>query len=307
MTQNIRKLDHGRETYAVKYGEFVMKRPLPNMSEQECAKWLAKQHNTKDTIDAIVAVGNPTYYIPSMHYINDMEYSVLEERAPGARLTRELFRTLSKRQQIEIIDGIAGFLVDMNELKPVQPEIQHKITDEIKFDKLTRFVETKMSASFQRHETAYMARICNEISQFVYPTRNAWSHGDLNPTNVFYDASTSTLSFIDFAEAGYNFIYRDIFASLEMELGIYKKVYEKYLALHDKSKYPMPGMKNTLLPNIMKYRMMIILLKRLMKSADDIHPNTTSERGIKNNIRKISDIRNIISQIQRLEQTFKTR
>lgn len=80
---NIHKLKyHGRETYAVHYGDgFVLKRPLPNMSEPECANWLKKQHQTKDVIDAIRAVGNPLYNVPSMVYIRDDEYQILEERA----------------------------------------------------------------------------------------------------------------------------------------------------------------------------------------------------------------------------------
>ena len=47
----------------------------------------------------------------------------------------------------------------------------------------------------------------------------------------------------------------------------------------------------------MKYRMMIILLKRLMKSADDIHPNTTSERGIKNNILRPRGRKSLASEL----------
>ena len=107
---DIRKLKHhGRETYAVYYGtEYVLKRPLPNMSKTECDKWLKKQHETKNAIDAIRAVGNPVYNVPEMLFIHDEEYQILEERAPGIPLTCDLFRSLSRRQQYEIINSIGS-------------------------------------------------------------------------------------------------------------------------------------------------------------------------------------------------------
>ena len=69
----------------------------------------------------------PYTAVPRMNYIKDDEYQLLEECAPGQHLTADLFKTLSRRQQYEIIDGVAAFLVDMNELKPVQKIQRHKI------------------------------------------------------------------------------------------------------------------------------------------------------------------------------------
>ena len=304
---DIRKLNHGRETYAVFYKDYVMKRPLPTFTDNTRREWLDKQHRTNDVINEIAAIGNPAYNIPRMYFVNDDEYSILEQRAPGKHLDGELFRKLSQRQKTEIIYGIASFLVDMNELKPVTNLENHKIISEINFDKLTRFVDTKMSVLFSRTDTLYMSRICHDIMQFEYPTRLAWSHGDLNPSNVLYDSDTSTLSFIDFAEADYKFIYRDIFASLQVELGIGKKVYEQYTKLHDNSKFLMPAASNTLITKIMKYRMIMVFLKRFIKASDDIHLNTQSAKGKRNNENKVVLMRDIIQQIQKLEQQTKPR
>ena len=79
MTSIIKNLkNHGRETYAVYYGdEFVLKRPLPTFDEETKNKWLAKQHHTKSIIDEIREVKNPLYNIPSMKFINDEEYQIL--------------------------------------------------------------------------------------------------------------------------------------------------------------------------------------------------------------------------------------
>lgn len=305
MADKIRNLNHGRETYAVYYGdEFVLKRPLPTFGDDARKKWLEKQHKTKDAIDTIRAVGNPVYNVPSMHFINDDEYQILEERAPGFPLTRELYRTLSRRQRFEIINSLGNFLVDMNELKPIGEIQKHRISTEIKFSRLDNFIENKMSLWFTKNEVLQMAHIRDKIGTFEYETRLAWSHCDLNSGNVLYDPKTSKLSFIDFAEADYRFIYRDIFAPLQMELDIYKKVYELYTQLHDKSLYPMPNIKNEILREIMKYRIMSVGLKRFIKASDDLRLNPQNAKSIKNNHEKVEFMRTQIQGFIDLERTF---
>lgn len=303
---DIRKLKHhGCETYAVYYGDgFVLKRPLPNMSDVECAKWLQKQHKTKETINAIRGVGNPVYNVPEMLFIRDDEYQILEERAPGQPLTSDLYRSLSRRQQYEIINSIGSFLVDMNELKPVGNPITHKISDELKFERLSRFVNDKMSNWFNKNEVRQMMRICDTIGAFQYTTRMAWSHCDLNNGNVFYDPKTSRLSFIDFADADYNFIYRDIFSPLQIELGICRPVYETYTKLHNKSLYPMLSVKNEKLRDIMKNRMVAIYLKRFIKASDDLRTKPKNEKSVSNNTSKLAFMRAQIVAIHNIEKQF---
>lgn len=304
-TPKIKTLIHGRETYAVYYGdEFVLKRPLPTFGDDARDAWLAKQHRTKDAIDRIRAVGNPLYNVPAMRFINDDEYQILEERAPGVPLTAEVYRTLSRRQRYEIINSLASFLVDMNESQPIGPAQPHNIASELKFSRLDTFVGTKMSHWFTKNEVRQMSRIRDEIGSFQYPTRLAWSHCDLNPGNVLYDANTSKISFIDFAEAGYRFIYRDIFASLQIELGIWKQVYDAYLKMHDKSLWQMPSAKNESLRNIMKYRLMTVVLKRFIKASDDLRLNPQNEKSIRNNVDKVAFMRDLMQYLQNLERTF---
>lgn len=306
MTKTTEHLVHGRETYMVDFGDaFVMKRPLPTFGPDARNAWLAKQHRTKSIIEEISAIKNPRYNIPQMTFIRDDEYQLLEERAPGEHLTPELFKTLPQRQRYEIIDGIASFLVDMNELKPIGPVIKHKISQDFKFNRLNTFIDTKMSKWFTADEVSYMNNIRNAVGAFEYETRMAWSHGDLNSGNVLYDTKTSTLSFIDFAEADYHFIYRDIFAPLQIELDIYTPVYEAYNKLHNKDMYPMPGARNPNLRNIMKYRILVALLRRIIKASDDLRINPESAKGIVNNTNKIHFIREQIEKIKYVEQVFK--
>ena len=305
MSNDLKNLIHGRETYIADFGpDFVMKRPLPTLGDVARNEWLAKQHRTKEIIDEIHAVGNPRYHIPRMSFIKDDEYQLLEERAPGEHLSAELFRTLSRRQRYEIIDGIAAFLVDMNELKPIQDVQRHKIASEIKFDRLDNFINNKMPNWFNEDEVQFMSRVRDNIGTFEYETRPAWSHCDLNPGNVLYDPKTSTLSFIDFAEANYNFIYRDIFAPLQIELNIFRPVYETYCRIHNDSIYSMPGIRNENLRQIMKYRVMGTMLRRFIKASDDLRTTPSGQKGIENNKNKVEFMRTQIAAILDIERQF---
>ncbi len=297
--------NHGRETYAVYYGDrFVLKRPLPYFNDASKKAWLKKQHDTKQKIDDIRKVGNPVYNIPEMIFINDEEYQVLEERALGEPLTRQLYDNLSKRQQFEIINSLGSFLVDMNELKPIGQIQKYKIANDIKFSRLDRFIETKMSNWFTKSEVVQMAKVRDEIGSFEYETRLAWSHGDINAGNVLYDVGNNKLSFIDFAETGYKYIYRDIFAPLQVELDIYKRVYETYYQLHNKNLYVMPSIKNENLREIMKYRILAVVLRRIIKASDDLRRNPASPKSEANNLEKIFFIRRQMQKFEIIEKMF---
>lgn len=294
------KEPHGRETLVAYFGDrFVMKRPLPGHNKDV---WLAKQHKTKEIIDEIGAVNNPVYNIPKMVYIKDDEYQVLEERASGEPLTSALYQSLSQPQKTKIINGMASFLVDMNELKPVREEVYHNISSELKMKKLKNIIENKMPHWFDIDEIKYMTELTKDISGFEYVTREAWSHADLNFGNVLYDKEKSQISFIDFAEADYKFIYRDIFSPLNVDIRICRPVYDLYTRLHDKNKYKMPGLRNPELQRIMRYRVMTVLLKRFIKAGDDLRLNPQSDKAHKNNLEKAIFMKDVIETLQYIEK-----
>lgn len=304
MPENISNLvHHGRETYAVYYGDrFVLKRPLPNSTAEKRDAWLAKQHKTKDAIDAIRAKKNPLYNVPAMEYIHDAEYQILEERAPGEPLTANLYSKLSARQKFEIVNSIASFLVDMNELKPIGAVQKNNIMNELKFSRLDKFIENKMHLWFTREEIYQMVNIRDKIGKFEYETRLAWSHADISAKNVIYDAATSRLSFIDFAEADYKFIYRDIFAPLQIELNIYKNIYDVYYKMHNQELYYMPGAKTDAFREIMKHRIMVVFLRRFIKASDDLRITPANKKSADNNLEKLSFMRQQMQNIHNLEQ-----
>ena len=297
------KAPHGRETYIADFGEsLVMKRPLPEFTQAQKDKWLAKQHRTKEIIDDIKAVNNPVYNIPRMLHIKDDEYQLLEERAHGEPLTANMYQNLTGRQRYEIVTSLAHFLVDMNESKPVQEETLHKISDELKLQRLQKIIESKMPKWFDVGAVKYMVDLIEDVQKFEYITCKAWSHCDLNSGNVLYDAINSKLYVIDFAEANYNFIFRDIFSPLAVDLEICKPIYEEYFKLHDKEKYRIYGPRNPELQNIMRYRIITVLLKRFTKAGDDLRMNPQSEKTVQNNEEKIQFMNKLIARIQYIEK-----
>ncbi|MBP5707499.1 MAG: aminoglycoside phosphotransferase family protein [Alphaproteobacteria bacterium] len=297
---------HGYETYAVHYGDgFVIKRPLPNKSEAERKKWLEKQHKTQQIINDIRAVGNPFYNVPNMIYVNDDEFQVLEERAPGEPLTAERYKKLPKPHQYKICNSIGSFLVDMNELKPVGEPIHYNLSTELKISRLDKFIELKMDDfGFTKKEKEYLRRIRDMICSFEYTTISAMSHGDLNSGNVFYDEEQSLLSFIDFADSDYNVIDHDIFAPLHIELDICRPVYETYAKLHNKSLYAIPGVKNEILREVKKHRMLAISLKRFIRASDDLRINPKNEKSVQNNLSKVAFMRNQLAAMLNTQRLF---
>ncbi len=297
------KAPHGRETYIADFGEdFVMKRPLPESSPEQKDKWLAKQHKTKQIIDDIRAIGNPVYNVPAMVHIKDDEYQLLEERAPGEPLTVAVYQKLTGRQRYEIVTSLAHFLVDMNESKPVLDEETHKIADELKMQRLQNIVNNKMPKWFDVGTIKYVDDVVDDVQNFEYVTCKAWSHCDLNAGNVLYDSNASKLYFIDFAEANYNFIFRDIFSPLAVDLGICRRLYEEYFNLHDKEKYHIYGPRNAEIQNIMHYRIITVLLKRFIKAGDDLRMNAQSEKAVNNNLEKVKFMNGLIERIQYIEK-----
>ncbi len=294
---------HGRETYIADFGDgLVMKRPLPEFSQVEKDKWLAKQHRTKDVIDEINAVNNPVYSIPYMLHIKDDEYQLLEERAPGVPLTSDLYKSLTGRQRYEIVTSLAHFLVDMNELKTVKEETVHRMSNELKMQKLQNIIGNKMPKWFDLGSVKYVSKVIERVHDFEYVTRKAWSHCDLNSGNVLYDAEASRLYLIDFAESDYNFIFRDIFSPLAVDLDICEPIYEEYFKLHDEDKYLIYSPNSPELQNIMKYRKITVLLKRFTKAGDDLRLNPQSEKTKQNNIEKIEFMKDLIARIRYIEK-----
>ncbi|MCL1786183.1 MAG: aminoglycoside phosphotransferase family protein [Alphaproteobacteria bacterium] len=299
-------LIHGRETCVEHYGEeFVMKRPLPHFNAEQKKKWLKKQHNTRLVIEKIRAVGNTAYNIPRMHHIKDEEFSILEDRAHGIHLDRETYRQMPRRHKYELKHKLASFMADMSELKQSMEAKSYKISEELKIERLENFIGNKMGKSFHAEDVRFMEKIYKQIVAFQYDTVRVWSHGDLNARNIFYNPKNGQVSFIDFAEANHKIVYRDIFSPMIIDLGIAKPVYEIYCKLHDKSGFHIYGPNSGTLKEIMKYRAMVVCLRRIIHASDGIRLYTESDKGKINNKEKIQHIGGIIAELRKLDKQRK--
>ena len=66
----------------------------------------------------------------------------------------------------------------------------------------------------------------------------------------------------------------------------------------------MPGIKNDSLREIMKYRLIVVGLRRFIKAADDLRLNPTSEKSAINNTEKVNFMRQQIQNFINLERIF---
>lgn len=66
----------------------------------------------------------------------------------------------------------------------------------------------------------------------------------------------------------------------------------------------MPSIKNDNLREIMKYRIIVTLLKRIIKASDNLRANPKNEKSINNNLNKIKFLREQVTTIQNIEKQF---
>lgn len=72
--------------------------------------------------------------------------------------------------------------------------------------------------------------------------------------------------------------------------------------MHNKHLWQMPSIKNDKLREIMKYRTMVVWLKRFIKAADDLRLNPQNQKSINNNTEKIAFMREQMVKFQNLER-----
>ena len=66
----------------------------------------------------------------------------------------------------------------------------------------------------------------------------------------------------------------------------------------------MPGIKNENLREIMKYRIMVVWLRRFIKAADDLRKNPINQKSADNNMEKIFFMRRMMQNFINLENQF---
>lgn len=263
--ESIKKLIHGKESYVVWYDDYVVKRPLPSFGEPKKMEWLARQERAKKKIDEIVSTKKPgVYNIPRIVGINRDEFAVIEERAFGGHLCCNLYRGLNRSQKYKIIYGIATFISDMNNLRqPKQLHMEKLSPDKVdEANKILYQTETFIPVV----DFKYILRMQEELKSVEYDTVAFWSHGDLNQGNVMFDVTNDKLSFIDFADARYEDIYRGIASPVTVWLDIITKVYRAYKELSNNVPKSF-GINDYDVDKFTKYRALSLMMKNIISEC----------------------------------------
>jgi len=190
-------------------GDGVVK--MPTTTRPEYIKvWLQKQRHANITVKFLLANPNRLggYFIPKITEINpSMENPhVREQRAPGGALTKDVFDSLSIENQDKIYKSLANFVYDMNHCRPIltmQQQLAQINEDGLTFDDVVNHI----SGYLDKNEIAQINNAYKFFQSHPEMTSSfVFFHGDMNENNMFYDAATGTVSFLDFAEANYKSI-----------------------------------------------------------------------------------------------------
>ena len=184
---------------------------MPNTTRPAyISNWLNKQRHARTVVNFIY--GNEHrhggYFIPKIKEIGkSAEHPyVREQRAPGRALTKDFFDSLSPNAQDKIYQSLANFVYDMNHCRPVltlQQKLSMPNESGLDFDDVLKGVESYLDEK----EIAQINNAYNFFESHPELTSSVvFFHGDMNENNIFYDVSTDTVSFLDFAEATYETI-----------------------------------------------------------------------------------------------------
>lgn len=196
-----------RETLAYTDGKFVYKLPVSNKDTFHLRTWLEKQKLAKKVSDDLLKFKNNNYKIPRVVEVSDKDFFVKEELAVGTPLRTSFVESLSQKELDIIYKGLANFINDINQSRPV---LSQKDT----FEMSTNLEDEKMPtmkellSKLEKYIPKSDLQIVSDAKDWfdVASATDAsvvFSHGDINEHNVFFNKKTKELTIIDFAEAKY--------------------------------------------------------------------------------------------------------
>ena len=219
-----------RETLVVAADGLVFKRPVIKANSFSGKVWLEKQHIAQKVQDSLQKNSGKYYFVPRMLEISEQELFAVEQRVLGKPVTEKYFATLSEEDKNIIYLGLAHFLNDINQSKPVLTQRDVFDIPEHKGD----LPFARILKKLEKHLTKKEINILKMAQQWFdahSPTDASvvFCQGDMNEHNIFYDPQTKTLSFIDFADARYenarDMFHRDIARLLWVDIDRLVKLY----------------------------------------------------------------------------------
>lgn len=200
-----------RETLVVATDGLVIKRPVIKPGGIARKSWVEKQRLAQAVQDSLQKKSGKYYYVPKMLEISDAQMFAIEERVPGVPVTDDYFETLGEGDRAIIYLGLAHFLNDINQSRPVLTQRDIFDTPEqpgdIAFARIVKHLKKDLSSkeidTLNKAKQWFDKNSANDSSV-------VFCQGDMNQHNIFYDQATKTVSFIDFADARYE-VARDMF------------------------------------------------------------------------------------------------
>ena len=195
-----------RESVAELIGDVVFKTPT-DTNKMRIANWMAKQQHARTVQDFLNTKKNTAYFVPRIIEIDKSLSQVAETYATGATLNSTFFDTLTSKDHDIIYNGIAHFINDIAEFRPVLNQQDFLVQNEPDFPADTTQLEAKLAQQKDILSPAETQDILRAYNLFVNNQTGAasvvFSHGDINENNVLYDPEKQQLSIIDLADSKY--------------------------------------------------------------------------------------------------------
>lgn len=276
-------LKHGRESLVEmeQGGKSVSKKPLPGRSVSQKREWLTRQQRAIETIEKLTEIGNDTYGVPHIKFVDTARYNVVEERVDGVPLTPLLFHTLNQSEREKVIDSLAQFYADMHSINMIPNPIQYTMNYGLNTPYLEIFIEEDIRKYFPKSEIKFISKFYQKIMNVSYETRLVFVHGDLFEGNVLYNPKLQKFSVIDFTDAAPSFLHYDMLRSYTNDLGIVNEVRKKYIKYRGTSGLPDDFTDDSRWAEIKTYHDAAELLEQMNETVSDFQYSDRVNQGQK--------------------------
>lgn len=165
--------------------------------------WLESQKNAALISDEIRAKNNLAYFVPRTYISHGKVY---EEFASGNRW-RDIYKDVSSEDLDWIFMGLAKFVNDMSELRPIKYVDKVSKVCGLRQIKSSYDLQRRLSKVDEKYISAKNKKLIQDIYDYLLQVPEnkimVFGHNDLHGDNIIIDIDEKQLSIIDFECAGY--------------------------------------------------------------------------------------------------------
>lgn len=173
--------------------------------------WLESQKNAALISDEIRAKNNPAYFVPRTYISHGKVY---EEFASGNRW-RDIYKDISSEDLDWIFMGLAKFINDMSELRPIKYVDKVSKVCGLPQIKSSYDLQRKLSKVDEKYISAKNKKLIQDIYDYLLQVPEnkimVFGHNDLHGDNIIIDIDEKQLSIIDFECAGYESAFKTMY------------------------------------------------------------------------------------------------